>query len=294
MIELTSTRIRIRTIVALTGFLFADCATSTSNAQKIGLCQFDTKRLVFDGSPKEQSKCLLRRVEAHGSKSSPQTIPNWLLEHVTKPVRISSKKLSAYLDSKGISATDVGGPIPATPDVQEIKYFVIHDTSYPEIDANVFPAEIDTKSYRANNLSIWRDTKNRVNLITNRLGESKKYKDFAAYRPKPALKIEQTDLYPKARKIFVHIENVQPRLKPEGSKDFWKAPDPGFTPAQLERIALCYTVASMRAGHWLIPALHFNIDSLATKKDPHDDPQNFDLGDWSKKVQSIASTLEAQ
>jgi len=39
------------------------------------------------------------------------------------------------------------------------------------------------------------------------------------------------------------------------------SPDPGFTPAQYERLALQYIIASVRRGSWMIPAFHCVLDS---------------------------------
>lgn len=72
---------------------------------------------------------------------------------------------------------------------------------------------------------------------------------------------------------------------------FWKAPTPGFSDAQEKRLALAYIVASVRAGRWLIPAYHFNVDNGIP--DGHDDPQNTDLAAWVAKIEAIEAEIAA-
>jgi hypothetical protein len=130
----------------------------------------------------------------------------------------------------------------------------------------------------------------KVNVVTNRVGASRTITDFNLARTRPATKLEMNSVAPQARKVFLHVENIQPRIKPAGS---WGhiAPDPGFSPSQIHRLALVYVAASVRAGRWLIPALHFNVDSGATALEPHDDPQKFDLAAWTAAVESIAGEI---
>jgi hypothetical protein len=62
-----------------------------------------------------------------------------------------------------------------------------------------------------------------------------------------------------------------------------------FTPAQQDRLALLYVVASVRAGAWLIPAYHATIDENLAGG--HDDPQGFNLADWASRVDALAARL---
>jgi len=57
--------------------------------------------------------------------------------------------------------------------------------------------------------------------------------------------------------LFLHVELIQPRRRGPGrhSNDI-AAPNPGFTAAQYRQLALLYTIASVRAGEWLIPAFY--------------------------------------
>jgi len=72
--------------------------------------------------------------------------------------------------------------------------------------------------------------------------------------------------------------HIQPRRRDPagGPKNDAIAPTPGFSEPQYTRLALLYVVASVRAGTWLIPAMHAALDEGLN--DAHDDPQNFDLG----------------
>lgn len=87
-----------------------------------------------------------------------------------------------------------------------------------------------------------------------------------------------------------HVENIQPRIKPVGSWA-WRAPSPGFSPAQQRRLAEAYLVASLRSGRWLIPAFHYNIDKGGPTGEPHDDPQEFDLNAWAVHVQAVEDQM---
>ena len=56
----------------------------------------------------------------------------------------------------------------------------------------------------------------------------------------------------------------------------------GFSEKQMDRLALVYIAASVRRGSWLIPAFHATVD--AGIPNAHDDPQNFDLQLWTKRL----------
>lgn len=261
-------------------------ASHGANAAKKGLCKFDTASLSFSGTAQEQATCLLRFVKPKATGSDVQTIPPVIAEHAGQPSNVDIAKLKACLASKNIAEDDVGGPLSHDGEVTLRRYFVIHDTSSPEIEGPAnFPADINEASYSGNRIGTgWTSMVDRVNVLVNRVGQSRLKTDFGGHRSKPAVKLEMTSQVPSSRKVFVHIENIQPRIKPPGS---WahKAPDPGFSTAQLERLALLYVVASARAKTWLIPAFHFNIDSdLFPGVDVHDDPQAFDLGSWDQAI----------
>jgi len=280
------------TALALTGALVIGLVATPSLAAPIGLCKFDAATMTFAGAAQQQAACLLRRVKPKGGSSVPQPVPQWLLDRVGAPIDLTKDGLVRYLAQIGAEASDLGGPI-ALGDIPAKRYFVIHDTSSPEIaNRTTFPADLNEASYAGNTLNGWVDTSKRVNLIISRDGRSRTFRDWSADRPLPATKLEQNNVLPRARRVFVHVENIQPRIDPPDSWA-WIAPDPGFAPAQSRRLALAYVVASVRAGRWLIPALHYNIDKDGPAGQPHDDPQGFDLAAWVANVQSINEAIRA-
>src|SRR5262249_12670392 len=70
------------------------------------------------------------------------------------------------------------------------------------------------------------------------------------------------------------------------------APEPGFTAATMERLALCYVAASLRSGTWMIPAFHCALDLGIS--DGHDDPQNFDLFQWGGALEKVVNEIPRQ
>ena len=263
-------------------------------AERIGLCGFDKTALNFRGAFTEQTSCLLRFVRKKGSGSDRQLIPAAIADRVAKPTDITTTQLSDCLTKLGIDAADVGGALVANQATAKRQYFVIHDTSSPELVAPAsFPSNINEASWHGNNIARgWDDMSGRVNVLINRVGASRTMTDLSASRSKPAIKLEQTSQVKSSRPLFVHVENIQPRIRPVGS---WGhvAPNPGFSDAQLHRLALVYVVASVRAGHWLIPAFHFNIDSELYKGvDVHDDPQAFDLAKWGAQIETVIGSCK--
>ena len=82
---------------------------------------------------------------------------------------------------------------------------------------------------------------------------------------------------------FLHHEFVQPRTS-RGKSDI-DSPDPGFTPAQYDRLALQYIIASLRTGGLDDSRIHCVLDLHVGD---HDDPQHFDLAAW---CQALETTL---
>lgn len=277
-----------RLIVIGTLVASASLPQSAQAGLTIGGCQFDPIKMSFAGTPEEQATCLLRKVKQKGGGATIQTIPPWLLQRVGKPVSLKVKQVQLYLDKNQISSTDLGGTL-ALGDTTARRYFVIHDTSSPELpNAPVFPTEIDLPNHWTNRLTGWEGVSKKVNLIISRDGRSRTFQDWGAARPKSATKVEVK--FNSARRAFVHVENIQVRMKPPGSWA-WRAPDPGFGASQEQRLALAYIAASLRAGKWLIPAYHFNIDQGLPEG--HDDPQNTNLASWVARVEAIEQQIQA-
>jgi hypothetical protein len=67
------------------------------------------------------------------------------------------------------------------------------------------------------------------------------------------------------------------------------AQTPGLSNAQMQKLALTYIAASVRAKMWLIPAYHAAIDDGIFNG--HDDPQHFDLARWGTVVCSFLNRM---
>lgn len=288
-----------------TVFLLCFTSTSLTAQEKPGdRCGFNWSTLRFKGTATEQAQCLLRPVERKGKVGSQlNSLPPPLNQLVGSPFKLEKAGIRRALKSKKIPEQDLGGSLdhPAINTsfsmCQECKpiavqYFVIHDTSTPD-DLTVFPRNINSADWNYNDLNREGYTSYfgpRVNVMTNRVGGSRTLTDFRHPRWLPATALESTEALKAepalpviARNVFLHVENVQPRILGDGcrTKHGCIAPKPGFTNPQYERLAWIYLAASARSGNWLIPAYHANIAE-------RDDPKNFDLEKWSKAIEVVA------
>lgn len=265
-------------------------ALTPAHAAEYGPCKFNSVTLRFAGTVEQTAACLLRKVRELGSGADAQPIPDWLLQRMAKPVSFTAAQLDAYLARVQIARDELTDRS-ALGDAPSIRYFVIHDTSSPETATTdtSFPTTINDASWPGNSLNGWTGVARKVNLIVSRDGRSRLFQPWGTPRPSPATKLEQTNFVPAARGVFVHVENIQPRLKPPGSWG-WRAPVPGFGPAQEKRLALAYMVASLHAGRWLIPAYHFNIDQ-GLSANGHDDPQHADLATWVAELAALETEI---
>src|SRR4051812_18553261 len=211
-------------------------------------CRFLSETQQFSGTAAEQAKCLLRRVRVGGNVDEPPAqIPDKLLAIVGQPVTVTRQQLESYLVSQGISAADIGGSlskgVSATSQGTRATYFVIHDTS-DELSGNAFPPDIDTASWPGNNLA--KRTTTSAHIFINRLGQSVTGHDYSV-----GWRATKRERDKSMKGLFLHHELIQPRIK--GGFHFHAVgPQPGFTPATLERLALCYIAASLRRGSFLI------------------------------------------
>ena len=199
---------------------------------------------------------------------------------------ITVDRVRSFLTTKAIGEADVGGGLSST--LSTAKYFVIHDTSDYLGELADFPVNIndDTSSFNHVARRVGRTV---CHVYINRLGQSATAVVFESPTPPSGTKFGLCN--PALRSAFLHIENIQPRIK-DRSVQFSNdavAPAPGFTDAQLERLALIYIIASVRSGRWLIPAYHSPID--LGYPDRHDDPQNFDLEGWSAHVGGLIEQI---
>jgi hypothetical protein len=105
-------------------------------------------------------------------------------------------------------------------------------------------------------------------------------------------KFEQAAEFGGALKgLFLHNEMIQPRRSApgRGRRNDARSPDPAFTAAQYDRLALLYVIASVRAERWLIPAFHAAIDAQIANG--HDDPLNFNIESFATSLDGLITKL---
>lgn len=267
-------------------------SSSPQTRSVVGPCEFDPTRLEFVGDPAQQSLCLLRHVSMFG-RIDPEkpSLNEDFLALVGKPPDISYAEVRRFFAKHNIEPATIGGDSDSlslsmfcncTP-----RYFLIHDVSSPNYGSQEFPADINDSSWAGNDLSRWRSDPG-AHVYINRLGQSVSARDFNV--PWRATKFEKA-LGPRTKGLFLQIELVQPRRSfPAGSNtNDALAPQPGFTSAQLDKLAQVYVIASVRAGRWLVPAFHAVIDDGIPNG--HDDPQNFDLAHWISSVLALRTQM---
>src|SRR6266849_900323 len=153
-----------------------------------------------------------------------------------------------------------------------------------------FPTNLDENA-RINNLARFRcsDSFELAHAVINRKGGVFFGHDFGV--PWRSTKFERALFFGNALKgLFLHVELIQPRRRGPGRRaNDIAAPNPGFTGAQYRRLALLYTIASVRAGEWLIPAFHAVIDGDV--RGGHDDPQNFEIEAFAQALEGIIEEL---
>lgn len=276
------------------------CATAgTALAQNQAACPYAAWKSGFKGDARAQATCLLRPVKLYARLGASAPLPDFLDAHVGKKTVIRPQQLRRYLAAESIGEADAGGAVdaPLSRAVGRLaapmaRYFVIHDTSYPNFLLDPIPDHINDAGWDFNDFTIRNPALGggpKGHVYVNRLGDSLAVRDFgtAGY----ASKLEKDK--PSLTGLFLHVELVQPRHSvPTGGKgNDGLAPDPGFTPAQYERLALLYLAASVRKGTWLIPAFHAVLDTGYANG--HDDPQNFSLMQWSQALASLHAAVAA-
>jgi hypothetical protein len=277
-------------------------------------CPFDHSSSSFVGTPLAQAKCLLRHVEVRGHLDGPlDRLPGPLENIIGKTVTIDVASLRRYLSAHRIAESDLGGdllrplsPVDSThPSGARARYFIIHDTSTPNY-WNAIPANINEAAWSGNNLG--RLDRTITHVYVNRLGQSVTVVNFETVLPRTKFGTKfACCLGERWKGLFLHIELIQPRrcdsthgrctayrsgsdIASRTSNDNL-SPSPGFTKAQMDRLALLYVAASVRKHEWLIPSFHAPMD--ATIQNAHDDPQNFDLADWANSLEKLLTELGA-
>ena len=276
--------------------LFATAGTAL--AQKQAACPYAAWKSGFKGDARAQATCLLRPVKLYARLGDSAPLPDFLDARIGQRTGIAPARLRAWLVEQGIAETDVGGPVdaPLSRAVGRLaapmaRFFVIHDTSYPNFLLGTIPDHINDASWDFNDFALRNPALGggpKGHVYVNRLGDSLSVRDFGT--PGYASKLEKDK--PSLTGLFLHVELVQPRRSVHGGGkgNDGLAPDPGFTPAQYDRLALLYFAASVRKGTWLIPAFHAVLDTGFANG--HDDPQNFSLPDWSASLSRLQAALQ--
>jgi hypothetical protein len=268
----------------------------------MGVCTFDPVALSFAGTPLEQAECLMRGMDASRNLAPKRaSLPETLATRIGTDTGLPSREeLSTFLSKENLEwnfAAYLWQPVSHAddndPDAPTARYFVIHDTSGPNFGHRPFPDDIDGAS-QINNLKnfVCTDGLGRAHVVVNRTGDMLVDHELAI--PWRETKFEQALNFGSALKgLFLHFELIQPRRSAHGhgSHNDAQAPDPAFTTAQYDRLALLYVVASVRAGHWLIPAFHAAID--AGIHNSHDDPMDFDIDSFANSLALIIEKLQA-
>lgn len=265
-------------------------------AADVERCVFDRAQFSYPGTAREQAQCLLRPVRKWGKvdKAMPE-LPT-ALGSVGEPAATLKRDLRKYLADKQIAETSLGGSLDGAVSAtaggagasKPARYFVIHDTSAPWLgNATGFPANTDA---RLNAMAQYGGADSVAHVFVNRLGKTLVGHDFSV--PWRATKLETKSIGTASRGLFLHVELLQPRRRDPagGPKNDAIAPEPGFTDAQYDMLALLYAVASARAGSWMIPAFHATLDQGLS--DAHDDPQNFDLAKFGVALEKLKSAIQ--
>ncbi len=278
--------------------LIALLSTTLCLAQSTSIKKFSLEDQKFEGTKLEQAKFLLRYVKPMGIISKkeakiPEFLEGVLKDSITVP---SVFAMNMYLIDEDIDVVAIGGDVSAylseNANGTMAKYFVIHDTSAPNYKKKEFPDNINEDSWKFNKVERKKDHKKKAHAFIGRTGKVFFQNNFET--PWRSTKFE-TQILKKSisRGLFVHIELVQPRRSMEGK---WAdndvlAPEPGFTAAQYDKLALLYVCASTRAREWLVPVFHSTLDHKIHHA--HDDPQNFDLKAFNESLKALIEIVKS-
>ena len=268
--------------------------------KSMGACAFDSETLSFAGAPVEQAMCLMRGMDSSRNLEPPlQTLPHALAERIGQTTGLPPRAaLSDYLSTLGLEGefgdflwlpvsrahdNDLAAPM--------ARYFVIHDTSGPNFGRRSFPDDINGDG-KVNDLRNFEchDGWGKAHVVISRTGELLLAHDYSI--PWRETKFEQAAEFGGALKgLFLHNEMIQPRRSApgRGRRNDARSPDPAFTTAQYDRLALLYVIASVRAERWLVPALHAAID--AQIPNGHDDPLNFNIESFATSLDGLMTKL---
>ena len=286
-----------RYVLTLSLFLFICTGTALGQG---GRCLI--RRQVADTSKwHDEARCLLRKVQMDRKLGPSLTnLPTPLDSLVGKTNVIDKVVLDRYLTENNIEPVRLGGPLETS--ITMARYFVIHDTSWPNYERADFPKNevLNGNDWSRGRLERLKSGE-KTHVWVDRVGESITSTDYARMTPKSAVKLE--DRYPNLKGLFLHTELIQPRrCHPDRPVCCYRdrkgerhcsdpiSPTPGFSDAQYDRLALLYVAASSRRGVWLVPAFHGVVDD-EFGNGAHDDPQNFDLEVWATHLADLINKL---
>lgn len=247
-----------------------------------------------------QGRCLLRTVKMNRQLGPALTeLPAPLDGLIGRAVAVDKNTLKRYLTERHIDDSRIGGPIDVP--LTTARYFIIHDTSSPNFVRDPFPTNdvINGAEWNDGRVNRLRSGQ-RTHVWIDRVGDSITSRDYRLATVKTGVKLENR--YSGFRGLLLHNELIQPRrcnpqlrvccrrVNGDTQCNDAIAPEPGFSAAQLDRLALLYVAASVRRGKWLIPAFHGVIDDEFGAK-AHDDPQNFGLQLWASRLQNLLNDL---
>ena len=269
--------------------------------KNMGPCSFDRQTMSFAGEPVEQAKCLMRGMDAtRNLVPTLESLPPALVSRIGADTGLPARELlTTFLSKQDFEwdfAANLWLPLSRAndndPNAPMARYFVIHDTSGPNYGHRSFPPDIDVNP-KINNLVRFKcpDGWGKAHVIVDRMGGMLLDHDFSI--PWRETKFERAANFAGALKgLFVHVEMIQPRRSAGGGRNDAQTPDPSFTTVQYERLALLYIIASVRAGHWLIPAFHAAIDGHIPNG--HDDPLNFDIDSFAAALERVMARVYDQ
>jgi len=267
----------------------------------MGRCGFDQATMSFHGDGVEQARCLMRGMdETRNLGPQMAMMPAPLADRVGNEAGLPTREaLSTYLSKLDLEwdfAQYLWLPISRAndddPSAPMARYFVIHDTSGPNFGHRAFPEEVDNGNSKINSLGKFKcsDGWGKAHVVINRSGDMLLNHELGI--PWRETKFEQAANFSGALKgLFLHVELIQPRRSSgRGRHNDAQSPNPAFTPAQYDRLALLYVIASVRSQRWLIPAYHAALD--ADIPNGHDDPLNFDPESFAESIEAVVKKLQ--
>lgn len=263
-------------------YIYAVCLFLLSAASsQANICKWNTSMRTFTGPALEQALCLLTPVKATGSLSLPLTaLPSSLEELTGQPFSLPRQQVEKFLYQKNLAPQDYGGATGIRVSLAQgnaARYFVIHGTNHPQFDIFPFPSDINTSPIINNFKQFGRH----YHVIINRSGHAHTALDF--FTPLRATRFERKKAGKKAKGLFLHVGLIQPLARLQDGTH--KIPDPAFTKAQYQHLAICYIAASQRAGTWLIPAYAAVIDHSIAQGGKG--PRGFSLVAWAEAIRII-------